>query len=310
MWRTWVGIWSKEERPSVLAVVRILVAVVILADFATIHHLGLIEVLFTPQEIGGLPDVSDRNPVPELYRWFTATPAVAHGAWGAVMLSATCFGLGLLTPLSGAVLVLVYAQLAQVLPLGDRGIDMMLRNIVCILSFSACGRVWGLDAVLFGRRDVAPAWPRHLIVLQVAAMYFLAGIQKLALSWTPVGGYSALYLILQDPSIARHDFGWLRDVYPLTQLASLMTVCFEYTACLIPLVYWFRATRERPGRLRAWFNRVQPIRYWLSVGVLLHLGIAATMALGIFPWAMLALYPAFFHPEELRRGPPTSGPSA
>ena len=302
MWRTWVGIWNKEERPSVLAVVRILVALVILADFGTLHHLGLTEVLFAPQEIGGFPDVSDRNPVPELYRWFTATPAVAHGAWGAVMLSATCFGLGLLTPLSGAVLVLVYAQLAQVLPLGDRGIDMMLRNVVCILSFSACGRVWGLDAVLFGRRDVAPAWPRHLIVLQVAAMYFLAGIQKLAFSWTPVGGYSALYLILQDPSIARHDFGWLRDVYPLTQLASLMTVCFEYTACLIPLVYWFRATRERPGRLRAWFNRVRPIRYWLGVGVLLHLGIAATMALGIFPWAMLALYPAFFHPEELRRG--------
>ncbi len=302
MWRAWVGIWSREERPSVLALVRVLVAVVILADFATLQRLGLTEVLFTPQEIGGFPDVSDRNPVPELYRWFAATPAVAQGAWGAVMLSATCFGLGLLTPLSGAVLVLVYAQLAQVLPLGDRGIDMMLRNIVCILSFSACGRVWGLDALLFGRREVAPAWPRHLIVLQVAVMYFLAGIQKVALSWTPVGGYSALYLILQDPSIARHDFGWLRDVYPLTQLASLMTVCFEYSAGLIPLVYWFRATRQQPGRMRAWFNRVRPIRVWLLVGVLLHLGIAATMTLGIFPWAMLALYPAFFHPDEVGWG--------
>ena len=35
----------------------------------------------------------------------------------------------------------------------------------------------------------------------------------------------------------------------------------------------------------------------------LHIGIAATMQLGIFPWAMLALYPSFFHPEEYARTP-------
>ena len=36
------------------------------------------------------------------------------------------------------------------------------------------------------------------------------------------------------------------------------------------------------------------------VGVIFHLALAATLRLGIFPAAMLALYAAFFHPDELR----------
>ena len=43
------------------------------------------------------------------------------------------------------------------------------------------------------------------------------------------------------------------------------------------------------------------VRLWIvAVGAILHVGIAVTMQLGIFPWAMLALYPAFFHPDELQ----------
>ena len=31
-----------------------------------------------------------------------------------------------------------------------------------------------------------------------------------------------------------------------------------------------------------------------------HLALAATTELGIFPWAMLALYPVWLHPDELK----------
>jgi hypothetical protein len=37
---------------------------------------------------------------------------------------------------------------------------------------------------------------------------------------------------------------------------------------------------------------------WLSLGVVFHLALALTTELGIFPWAMLALYPAWLHPDE------------
>jgi hypothetical protein len=36
---------------------------------------------------------------------------------------------------------------------------------------------------------------------------------------------------------------------------------------------------------------------WITVGMLFHGALAATMNLGIFPWAMLALYPIWVDPE-------------
>lgn len=302
-WAAWVTLWDRQERPTVLAAIRMLVASVLLYDFLWIRALGLVQTLFAPQEAGGFGDVQDRNPVPEIYRWFPHTGTTAEVAWWGIVGCLTAFGVGFATPLAALGFVLLSSQLSQVLPLGDRGIDMLLRNVFVLLAFSPCGRVWSVDAWIarhLGRPFAAeqPAWARHLLILQVAGMYFSAGIQKTALAWTPFGGFSALYSILQDPSIARHRFGWLADYYPLTQLASASTIAFEYTACLVPLAYWFRATRDRPGRLRRWFNAARPVRVWLALGVCLHVGIAATMQLGIFPWAMLSLYPAFFHPDE------------
>lgn len=303
-WQTWAAIWNLREPPHVLAVVRMLLSGLLLWDFWLIRRHGLVEVLFSPQEVGGWPDVMTRNPVPEMYRWFPVDSSTAWGGWWAAVVFLLMFGTGTLTRVAALGFVLVSAQLAQVAPLADRGIDAMLRNILLILAMSPCGRVWSVDALVrsaLGRPFAAeqPAWTRHLIVLQVAAMYFFAGIQKTALAWTPLGGFSALYLVLQDPAIARWPFAWLEGIYPLTQLAAAATMFFEYTACLVPLVYWFRETRTRPGRMRAFFNSHRPMRVWILVGVMLHIGIAASMQIGIFPWAMLSLYPAFLHVDEL-----------
>jgi hypothetical protein len=311
-WRAWVALWAREESPRVLALVRILVAMVILYDFWKVWDLGLVTTLFGTPEAGGLGDVMSRKPVPELYRWFPPGAGTATAAHAVVCVAALCFGMGLLTPVAGIVLLSTWAQLAQVLPLGDRGIDLMLRNCLLILSLSGCGRVWSVDS--FFRKPVprVPAWPRHLLVLQILVMYAAAGIQKTAVSWWPFGRWSALYVILQDPSIAAWRFAWLERVFPLTQLATVATMVFELGAIVMPLAWWFRATRTRPGRLRALFNRLDLHQKWMIVGVFLHVGIAATMSLGIFPYAMLALYPAFLHPDELPRrlrgSPPAEAP--
>ena len=37
---------------------------------------------------------------------------------------------------------------------------------------------------------------------------------------------------------------------------------------------------------------------WIGIGAVFHLGLALTTELGIFPWAMLALYPAWVHPDD------------
>jgi hypothetical protein len=137
-------------------------------------------------------------------------------------------------------------------------------------------------------------------VLQVVVMYFTAGVQKYGQHWWPWGGWSALYVILHDWSYAARPFGWLRGqpFYLGTQVATAVTMAWQWTYPLV-LVHYFPGLGS-PGRIRRLFERYRLHWAWIVVGAGFHLGIAATMQLGIFPWGMLALYPAFLHPEELR----------
>lgn len=304
-WRTWVALWRLREPPQVLAVVRILVAALLLYDLAVVARLDLIEPLWAPHTAGGIPRLDNRETVPLLYQLLPTTAATARLAVAALAGSLLALLLGLATPLAALLCALLSAQLNEILPAADRGIDDLLRNVFVLLAVSPAGRALSLDAALARRLGrpfdpQQPAWPRHLLVLQLAVLYFLAGVQKTALAWTPMGGFSALYIVLQDPAVsARPPPDGILTV-PLSQVATATTWIFEWSAGLLPLCWWYRFTADRPGRLRAFCQRWQPQRAWMLVGVMLHLGIAATMQLGIFPWAVLALYPAFLHPEEWR----------
>ncbi len=303
----WVSLWNHREQPTVLALLRIGVGLVLLVDFGRAAWLGVVPQLWAPDELGGLGSkVTAREPPLLIYELLPHSVDSAWLAYGVLVTALVCFTLGLGTRVAGLVALLTYAALAKVLPLGDRGIDLMMRNVLLVLSLSRSHAAWSLDARIrtgswFGDGQTVPAWPRHLLILQLVVMYFLAGVQKTALSWTPLGGYSALYLVLQDPHIARFDMSWLSGwAYPLSQVATATTHLFEWTAPLTLLAYHYRDTAHRPGRLRAWSQRWRPHWWWIGVGALLHLGIWMTMDIGIFPWAMLLLYPAWFHPDELQ----------
>jgi hypothetical protein len=74
---------------------------------------------------------------------------------------------------------------------------------------------------------------------------------------------------------------------------------FEWFAPLVLLAYWFEATRGRPGFVRKWMNRIRFRWVWLATGVTFHVMLVLTIRLGLFPFGMLALYPAFVKPREL-----------
>ena len=150
---------------------------------------------------------------------------------------------------------------------------------------------------------LVPAWPRYLAILQLVVVYQSAGLQKVSAFWLPGGELSALYYVLNQVSWARWELpGLWVTLYPLTQAATLVTWCFEVGAFLLLLALYFRDTRTRKGRLRAIFNRLSFRTLYLGIGALFHLGTAFSLQLGIFPFAVLAIYPACFHPDELARG--------
>jgi hypothetical protein len=306
-WRSWVALWSGEEHPRTLAVVRVLLGVVILWDFLEIARLGLVVPLFGPVAAGGWSDAVTRSDVPWIYDLLPATEAVARAHHGVVVASALTFTLGLVSRTSALVLLLSWAQFSQILPASDRGIDTLCRDVLCVFVFARSGEWLGLDAWIrtghpLGDDTPVARWPRRLLVLQLVAMYFLAGIQKTGIHWYPMGHLSALYFILQDPAIARYDFRWLAEQpwFFFTQVGTATTILFQDTYPLVLLFRWWRRHPDRGGRAARIARTLGLEWWWIGVGAFFHAALAATTELGIFPWAMLALYPSWIHPDELK----------
>ena len=301
----WVDLWRHTEHPRSMAAVRIGVATVMLVDLVWMRHLGLVVTLMGAADAGGLGTVG-RNGAAEWVVGLLGTGAgLPEGLWWGMTGSAALLWLGILPRGAALVLCLLSAQLALILPAADRGIDMLLRNVLLLLAFARSGDTWSLPTLLRYGRVAAPAstrvqaWPRYLLAFQLVVVYFTAGVSKVASSWTPLVGMSALFVAMSDPHFQRIPDDWLRAGYRLTQLGTLCSWLWEWSAPVLLLAWWCRYTSDRGGRLRAWMNRWPVAELYLLVGAFFHVGTHLVLRLGIFPFAMLALYPAAAHPDRL-----------
>jgi hypothetical protein len=302
----WVAFWDEREPPIALACIRIAIALVMLVDLAAIAWHGVATWLWAPPEAGGIV-AWNMVDAPLFYRLVPATAASAQLLWLGLVLSLLCVAAGFC--MRGAALSYVWlsAQAALINGPADRAIDRAVRIMMLILVLSPAAQVWSIDAWrrtgrLRGSPGPAPAWPRYLILGQLVLIYFGAGLAKGGTYWYPWGGYRALYLTLQDPILAARDFRWLAQPLPfrMTQLATAVTHLWELSAPLVLVAAYYR---RRPERARG-FRRVflLPVRnLYVALGVAFHLTLALTLRLGIFPFAMLACFPAFFRPQELER---------
>jgi hypothetical protein len=304
----WVAFWDEREPPTALAWIRIAIPLVMLVDLVAIRWHGVATWLWAPLEAGGIL-AWDGADAPLFYRLLPPTAASAPLLWLGLVLSLLCVGAGFCTRGAALAYVWLSAQAALIDGPADRAIDRAIRIMMLILVLSPAGKVWSVDAwrktgSLRGSLELGPAWPRYLILGQLVLIYFGAGLAKGGTYWYPWGGYRALYLTLQDPILAAGDFRWLVQPLPfrITQVATAVTHLWELSAPLVLLAAYYRRTRERPGWLRRSFVRVPVRNLYVALGVAFHLTLALTLRLGIFPFAMLACFPAFFRPEELRRG--------
>jgi hypothetical protein len=294
----WVAFWDRREPATSLAIARILVGVAIAGDMLPAVQQGLAEALFVPLPIGM---GTGRSPFPGFLPAPTAEqPEVAAFYFALVIVPALTFALGAFHRASGIFLTLGLINLARFNPYGD-AIDTLYRIAVPILTMSRADARYSIDAWVrkkLGKTlpsDV-PAWPRYLMVLQLVWMYFSAAHGRSGAAWWPHGGFAAIGDVTGDPHFARFRPGSLASVYPLTQVATAISMLFEMSA---PLMLLWTALRTEGGGSFGAFSRRLHLRWvWLAIGSSLHLGIALTMKLGMFPFGVLALYPLFVHPDE------------
>ena len=284
-WNRWVARCEQQMDPRPLALVRILVPLAVILDLLRLVQLGLVEVLFRPWEQGGLSTFTD--PSAFIHVWSPMWGGIV--AFGLTVICMMLIGLG--RWMRPAILIgcLAYAQLGHLYPPGDRAIDRILRCALLFLLFSKADEIWAWNSKPRAAR--VPAWPAHGIQFLLVIVYMSAGISKLAQqpNWMAIDGMPVLYRIMTDPLASNLDPADWTWAYPLFRFGGWSTIILEVGAFLI---------------LTRWCH------WWAIGGALMHLGIAATMTLGMFSWGMLALYPLLLSPlllTWLDRKKPTKG---
>lgn len=308
-WRQWVAFWDEKELPHSIALVRIFVGLCLLYDMVHIWHLGLVVPLFGAQDVGGLSAAHlASNPV-WFYEWMPPTAFSARLLHAALLMAALTLTIGFFSRFSALVCLLCWVAFAFVAPFSDRGIDSLSRMLLTILVFAPCGASLSIDARLrfkrwWGNGELVPAWARKLFVLQLVWMYFSAGTLKVGVTWWPHGDFAALYYALLDPGVSAFDFGWMYHTpiaFFFTQVGTAMTMLYQLTYPFVLLIFWWKRNPDRGGRIAALTRRFPVEWFWIGTGALFHVILGIVMNLGIFPWMMLAVYPAMFDPQSWRR---------
>lgn len=298
----WLGVIARRETGESLALFRVACgACTFTWLLSTVLH-GIVSDIWLPTRYGG-------------YREFDSLPWQFE-LLGGLTPTTLWFVLGICLTTSVAVVIGFGGRFATILLLQSflaiarlnwevAGGDCRLTaNCLWLLFLAGGTQTLSLDCRLRTGRWTsdrpAAAWPRYLVFYQLVVVYFTTGLQKLSIDWTPAGGYSALYYILQEPSWQRFDMSWLAWIYPLTQIATALTWLWEVSAPLLILAAWYRATRDRPGLVRRWFNRIGFRRVYVAVGVLMHLGVFLLIDLSLFTFISLAMYTCLFTPTEWR----------
>jgi hypothetical protein len=301
--RLWVEITRERESPLVLGALRVAVGLVLLGSLASVLGSGVLESMWIDVGDGGALHLS-----PDTF-WVTVlggpTRSAVFTLFGIACVSGVFVTLGLGGWLPYLLAGQAYGALVRINPDTVGAYDAMITNALHLLLFSAASATLSLDCrrktgAWTSRREV-PAWPRYLLIFQLVVVYGATGLQKMSHTWTPFGGYSALYWVLQDPTWRRFDTTFAASISPLLAIATAVTWHFEVFAPLLLLYYYADRSRARGGHLRRWFSRWDLRKPFAAVGLAMHLGILVLLNVGPFSFISLAYYLALLRPQELER---------
>ena len=215
--------------------------------------------------------------------WFLVPPG---GMWAfhyCCVAATAAFAAGLATPATGVLSFLAVTSYAQRVPAATFGLDQTLAFLGLYLAIAPCGRVFSLDALLFGPRPGASAragLTTRLIQVHLCVIYTSAGLAKL--KGTAWWDGSAVWKAASNLEYQSADLTWLAGVEPAANLLTHFTVAWE-------LSFW----------ALVWRPRLRP--YVLAGGLGMHLGIGAFLGMWTFGLAMCFAYLAFVPPEFFQR---------
>jgi hypothetical protein len=300
-WSRWVRMLDHREPGTPLALFRIATGLCALHMVTSVVRNDLVRVLWLDKPYGGFHTMPTKLP------WLIsalggARPDVIWAVIAGCLVASSCLILGVGGRVAALATLFTLGNLTAVQDNASGSYDELIENALWLLFLApndatlslSCrlrtGKWWSTEPVV--------AWPRYLVIVQIVIVYWTTGLQKVSSYWTPGGDFSALYYIFQQPTWQRFDMEWVAYFFPFTQLSTFVTWTWEVCAPLWLLAFWFRGTRARPGKLRAYFN-AWDVRFWYAaVGWIFHAGLILFMDVGPFSLVSLCYYLAFWHHDE------------
>lgn len=302
-WAFWVELFDRKEPGTTLACFRISVGLVIVLTLLLVIDKDVVDVIWVEPKDGGYRYLGKGGP------WLVkllggASPGVSWGLVWASIVSGTLLTFGLGGRVTAFVALQCYLNLHRINGESSGSSDILITNALWLLVLARSTATLSLDCRIrtgkWTSDERISSFPRYLAILQMVILYCTTGIQKVSVYWTPFGGFSALYYILQQPTWPRFDHSWAAWLYPLTQIGTATTWIWEITSPIILLIFWYRVTPERGGRLRYWANLVDLRMVWAAIGLTMHGFILLFMVVGPFSPISMAYYWNLWRPEEVR----------
>jgi hypothetical protein len=286
MTRRWAqrvdAFWFAPLDPATLAVVRIA-----FGALATLWTLSL------APDLG--PFFSDSGLIGDALRhggdgtwsllWIDHSDTTVAAVYLALLAAAVGTAVGWHSRVCAAVVFVALTSLARANPFVFNSGDTLIRVLALYLALAPSGMEFSLDrrrAERHGRGVAAthPAWPLRLIQIQISVMYVSAVWSKLqGASWRDG---TAVSYVTRLPDLARFHIAGLIEQSPLlTHAATYGTLLIEGG---LAVLIWHRRTRIAA----------------LAFGVLLHLGIDASIRVGFFSLAVFTAYLSFADPLWVR----------
>ncbi|HMV67011.1 MAG TPA: hypothetical protein PKA64_09185 [Myxococcota bacterium] len=302
-WARWMDLASEREEGTPLAVVRACTGVVVAWTCFSSWFWGAVPV-YTMISAGGMaPDGLGRI-------WFRAIGGATEGNVTALLFAGMALAAALVVGFGGRVTAFLLGQVMLALfalhPGTGGGHDRVITNILWMLVIGDGARTWSLDCRLrtgsWEDRTPILAFPRRLLVWQLAVMYTLTGLQKQGAPWGAAASWEAVYRTLLLPSWVRWDLrGVLAPFYPLLQLSTFICWWWETLWFLVPLQAWLLRPSWAGTRAARLAGRVDLRPWFILLGVITHGVLLALCDLGPFSLITMTLYAALYTGEEWRR---------
>lgn len=287
--RAWDTFWFAPQSASTLAVIRVCLAVVLLAWAVTLAP----DLLSFFGSKGILPHQPSYATSGQSGSWslLGSDPgnALLTASYAVFVVAIVCLLVGFHTRLAAVVVFCGVVSFTRRNPFVFNSGDLALRVLTFYLMLAPAGAALSVDRWRRARRDHADFWaPPHRAMWPVRLMQIQLSVIYLSTVWAKAGGTTwrdgtAVTYALRIQFLNR---------LPLPHLLTRSLLISNV------LSYGTLATELALGIL-VWNRRLRPWVLWL--GVAFHLAIDYSLRVGFFSYGMLVLYLAFVPPETMDR---------